>query len=56
VTIPGVNFVVILEARLNGSPSHTTCDVFDAGTCAEAEARALAAWRAVDHASRTRRF
>ena len=41
----GVNFTLILEARLNGSVAHTTCDVIDADSCDDAEALAIAAWR-----------
>jgi hypothetical protein len=49
LTIHGVTpFLVILQANLNGSPSHTTRDVIDADTCADAEAQALAAWREAD--------
>jgi hypothetical protein len=43
-----VNYLVILEARLNGSPSHTTHDLIDADTCDDAEAFAIAAWREAD--------
>jgi hypothetical protein len=43
-----VMFTVILQAHLYGSPSHTTRDVIGADTCADAEARALAAWCAAD--------
>ena len=41
-------FTVILQAALNGSPSHTTRDAIDAGTCGDAEAKAVAAWRTAD--------
>jgi hypothetical protein len=47
-TIPGVMFTVILQAHLNGSPSHTTRDVIDADSCEAAEAVAIAAWRDAD--------
>jgi hypothetical protein len=40
-----VNFTLILEAQLNGSVAHTTCDVIDADSCDDAEALAIAAWR-----------
>jgi hypothetical protein len=38
-----VNYLVILEARLMGCPSHTAHDLIDARTCADAEALAVAA-------------
>jgi integrase len=37
-----MEYLVILQATLHGSPSHTTRDVIDADTCADAEAKAIA--------------
>jgi hypothetical protein len=38
-------YVIILQASLNGAPSHSTHDVIEADSCEEAEQKTIAAWQ-----------
>jgi hypothetical protein len=48
-------FTVILDAQFHGSSVMTTKDTIEAATPAEAEAKAIDAWKAMEPRTRTRR-